>query len=56
MTSKKPNLDDTTIELMKKMLATPPKRHDEMKVGRPPRKKKGRSKGRAVSAKRRSAS
>jgi hypothetical protein len=42
---KSPKLDAATVEVIKRVLALPPKHHDEMKVGRPPRKKKrGRSK------------
>jgi hypothetical protein len=50
----KPKLPEATLQLMRKMLAMPPKPHDEMKLGRPQKKKRG-PKGRAVSAKRRTA-
>jgi hypothetical protein len=56
MTSKKPKLDSATVRLMQKVLAMPPKSHDEMKVGRPTKKKNRGTKGSAVSAKPRSAS
>ncbi len=56
MTDKKINLDDATVRVMKQVLAMPPKRHDEMKVGRPKKKKKRGPKDRASSSKRRSAS
>ncbi len=53
MSSKKPDLDKATIDLAKRVLAMPPKPHEDMKVGRPVAKKKKRSpKGRASSAKR----
>jgi hypothetical protein len=55
MTDKKPNLDAATIEVMRKMLATPPKPHGEMKIGRRP-KQKAAPKYRAASSKRRTAS
>jgi hypothetical protein len=32
--SKKPNLDKATIEIARRMLNTPPKPHDEMKIGK----------------------
>ena len=51
--TKKPKLDDATMRVLKKMLAMPPKPHDEMKVGRPANSKKRGPKGRASSAKRR---
>jgi hypothetical protein len=56
MTSKKTDLDATTVQILKKVLAMPPKHHDEMKVGRSANKKKRDPKGRAASAKRRTAS
>ena len=37
---KKLDLDDATIAVMKRMLGTPPKPHNEMKVGRPKKEKK----------------
>lgn len=52
--SKKPKLDKATERLLRKVLAMPPKPHDEMKVGRPSKKRRG-PKGRASSSKRRSA-
>lgn len=56
MTSKKPELDDTTVAILKKLLAMPPKPHDEMKVGRRANKKRDAPKGRAASSKPRTAS
>ena len=55
MTDKKLKLDDATVRVMERMLNTPPKQHDEMKVGRTPKKKKRDPKDRASSSKRRSA-
>jgi hypothetical protein len=52
----KPKLDAATVRVIQKVLAMPPKPHDEMKVGRPAKKKKRGIKGPAVSAKPRSAS
>ena len=52
---KKLDLDDATIAVMKRMLGTPPKPHNEMKVGRPKKEKKRGVKARASSAKRLSA-
>lgn len=51
---KKLDLDDATVAVMKRMLGTPPKPHNEMKVG-PKKEKKRGVKARASSAKRRSA-
>lgn len=51
---KKSKLDRATIEVMRRMLNAPPKPHDEIKVGRATKKKRG-TKGRASFAKRRSA-
>jgi len=50
MMRKKIDLDEATIRVMRKVLATPPKPHDEMKVGRVD-KKKASSKNLGVSAK-----
>jgi hypothetical protein len=55
MTHKKSGLDPATVNLVKRVLAMPPKPHDEIKVGRPERKKKRGPKARAASAKPRSA-
>jgi hypothetical protein len=55
MIKKKTDVDDGTVELMKRLLAMPPKQHDEMKLGRPEKKEKRNPKGRASSAKRRAA-
>ncbi|UVK48790.1 hypothetical protein BPNPMPFG_007285 (plasmid) [Mesorhizobium sp. AR07] len=54
---KKPQLDAATVKVLKRLLATPPKPHDEMKVGRPAqsKKKKADPKGRASSSKPRDA-
>jgi len=30
----KPDLDDTTIEIARRMLSTPPKPHERMKIGK----------------------
>lgn len=50
--TKKSDLDPATQSIVKRVLAMPPKRHDEMKVGRPAGKKKERGpKGRAASSK-----
>lgn len=48
--AKKPGLDDKTINVLKRVLALPPKSHEQMKVGRV-QKKKGAAKGRASSSK-----
>ncbi|WP_422000666.1 hypothetical protein [Reyranella sp.] len=56
MASKKPDLDDATVRILKRVLAMPPKHHDDMKVGRPKSKKRAAPKGRAASAKPRNAS
>ena len=45
---RKPDLDDVTIQIARRMLSTPPKPHEEMKIGKhrtkskqhPPRKTK----------------
>jgi hypothetical protein len=42
MSNKKPELDEATIRVAKRLLSMPPKPRDEMKVGRPPGKKKRR--------------
>lgn len=52
MVSKKPSLDADTLQVVKQVLALPPKHHDDMKVGRPAKKKKRGPKARASSAKR----
>jgi hypothetical protein len=49
----KPDLDDATLRIARTMLNTPPKPHDEMKLGA--RKPKARPKARAASAKRKTA-
>ncbi len=56
MSGKKPDLDDATVAIMRRLLATPPKHHDDMKVGRPKNKKRAAAKGRAASARPRTAS
>jgi hypothetical protein len=33
-TSKKLDLDDATLKIARRMLSTPPKPHDEMKIGK----------------------
>lgn len=55
MNRKKTDLDDNTLDVMRRMLSMPPKRHEEMKVGRPAKKKKRGPKDRASSSKQRSA-
>jgi hypothetical protein len=35
---KKPELDEVTIEIARRMLSAPPKPHNEMKVKKPARK------------------
>jgi hypothetical protein len=35
----KPDLDDTTIQIARRMLSTPPKPHEEMKLGKKREKK-----------------
>jgi hypothetical protein len=55
MTNKKAGLDDATVNVMKRVLAMPPKPHKEMKVGRPANKKKRGPKDHASSSKPRSA-
>jgi hypothetical protein len=32
--TKKPNLDDATIQIARRMLSTPPKPHEQMKIGK----------------------
>lgn len=54
MKAKPPKLDKTTIEVVKSVLAMPPKPHQTMKLGRDPNKERG-PKDRAASAKRRTA-
>jgi hypothetical protein len=51
---KKPKLDAATLRLVQKVLALPPKPHEDMKLGRAKKKKRG-LKSRASSAKRRNA-
>lgn len=51
MAGKAPKLDKATVDVVKAVLAMPPKHHDEMKVGRAPKKKEAAPKGRASSAK-----
>jgi hypothetical protein len=47
--------DAATLRVMKRVLTMPPKRHEEMKVGRPANRKKRGPKDRASSSKPRSA-
>jgi len=49
--ARKPKIPAATAEMMKKLLAMPPKPHDEMKVGRLANSKKRGAKVRASSAK-----
>jgi hypothetical protein len=55
MANKKVNLDAATVQVIKQVLAMPPKRHDEMKLGRTTKPKGRRPKARAASAKPRTA-
>jgi hypothetical protein len=55
MPKKTTKLDAATVQVMKKVLAMPPKLHEDMKVGRPLQSKKRGSKGRASCAKPRTA-
>ena len=50
---KKIKLDSATERLARALLATPPKHHDEMKLGRPVKNKRGPTKDRASSSKQR---
>lgn len=54
--TKKSELDPETVDIVKRVLALPPKRHEEMKIGRSASKKKREPKARASSSKRRTAS
>lgn len=56
MTSKEPDLDEATVRILKRVLAMPPKHHGDMKVGRPKGKKRAALRGRATSARPRTAS
>lgn len=56
MARKKSALDGATVNILKRMLAMPPKHHDDMKVGRPKSRTRAATKGRAASAKPRTAS
>ena len=49
--TKKADLDPETVNVVKRILAMPPKPHDEMKVGRRKKKKQRGSKDRAASSK-----
>jgi hypothetical protein len=40
----KPNLDETTLQIARRILSTPPKPHDEMKIVKQPSKKKAKAK------------
>lgn len=55
MAERKSSLDAATVDVMKKVLAMPPKRHEDIKIGRPANKKKRGPKDRASSAKPRTA-
>ncbi len=48
-------LDPATLDVMKRVLAMPPKKNEDLKVGRPQDKKRRDPKGRASSSKPRSA-
>jgi hypothetical protein len=56
MTGKKLDLDDTTVSVIRSVLAMPPKHNEELKIGGAKKKKQRGSKARAASAKRRTAS
>jgi hypothetical protein len=47
-----PKLDPSTLDVVKRVLATPPKKNEDLKVGR--KKKRRGAKDRAASSKRRS--
>lgn len=51
MATRKPKLDAATIEVVKRVLELPPKRNEELKVGREPKGKKRSLKGRASASK-----
>jgi hypothetical protein len=55
MAAKKPKLDEATLKIVRQVLAMPPKHNVDLKLGRPAKKKKRGPKGRASSAKQRSA-
>jgi hypothetical protein len=50
--SKKPDLDEATLQIAQRMLNTPPKPHDEMKLGN---SKRGASKQQKKTSRRRKA-
>jgi len=52
--TQKPTFDAATLKVVKQVLAMPPKPHENLKVGRPTKKKRS-PKGRASSSKRRPA-
>lgn len=54
MATKKSGLDAATLKVVQQVLAMPPKPHENMKVGRAPKKKRD-PKGRASSSKPQSA-
>jgi hypothetical protein len=49
--AKAPKLDPATLDVVKRVLAMPPKQNKDLKVGRPPKEKKRDPKGRASSSK-----
>jgi hypothetical protein len=49
----KPDLDEATLEIARRMLTTPPKPHEEMKVGKGKAKLKARKSKLKVAAPRR---
>jgi hypothetical protein len=52
MAAKKPDLDESTLRIMERMVNMPPKPHDEMKIGkRSGKKKQSRGKPATKSAK-----
>lgn len=53
--AQKPKIPPATAEMMRKLLAMPPKPHEEMKIGRPANRKKRGPKARVSSAKQRTA-
>jgi hypothetical protein len=47
----KPNLDQTTVEIARRMLNTPPKSQDNMKLGKPTNPKHAKRKRKSNKAK-----
>jgi hypothetical protein len=55
MTKKPPKLDAATLDVMKRVLAMPPKHNEDLKVGRDKKNEEGEPKAPASSSKPRSA-